>query len=1839
MAKTELEDAGEEVDDMITSTSKLREMILGMTGVDIMLDENTFKSTYQILKEIAPAYKELSDIEQASLLETLAGKNRANVLASILQNADVLENAYTTSINSAGSATKEYETYLDSIEGKLNSLRANYEVLSEDILNSDLIKDGLDIANDFVETIDKLIDGGNALIPILTALSGAILTKSNFGTGVKDWGVNFFGDERDKEIQIFNRQMNQVLLGFVDGKKGMDDYIKGMNTFKNTLYEASKAANVFIESGNKLFNDDGSMNESYWIGTNNGAQEHVINEIIGQLSDKGSHSISAQDLNDYFNTNTEGLRSSLTLIRLYNQELDSVTEATERKTIQDRYATITSLGHNKAMENAIKTGKTGKALYAAYAKELVGLKVAEIGATIATQALNAAISFGVSALASVLVSAISHAANASKELAEAGAEAAESYKSSTDQLQELVDKYEKLSKQLEATNLTDKQRYDIRSNILDVQNEIVDKYGEEANHIDLVNGRLNEQLEILQTIKATEGKDYLADSEANIDKAIKALSKRHNNGSNAAGMISTIAANDYGINLYTGQASWNLLKDVDIISDMEKFREIVESVGLTYTDYGQGYVGVDATDKTDTETIEAWRELSTQLANFEPASEKFAKRLQAFRNQISKEISDLNDETYQHNLQIVEQMVQATIATGTNQIEELGYSLLDFQSQLIQAQNDYKEATLTGDKEAIVSAAGRISELQSQLSQWNPEEGTRDSFIKAYFEKIFNDYQHVLDVDRFKAVVDGDVKQIADYIESKGQKAFSGRGGLDVLIGDLFSLVGEGNEVDEIGLLSAINDVDKQGTQAYKHLESVANEYKLSVEEVIRILAQMGWFTANAVNSVSISTKNYTTLIEESKEAADSVNKFASAMDKLKADSETVFTKDEINELIALYPQLLNKVEVTAKGYKVSYNDLANAQDSFIKEEKARIQEEIKDNEEQIKLLEDNIKAAEKEGSAVTVTGDKVSDAKKKVKSLNTENEQLLFLQEQLGLVFDDTSSKVEKLTDAYKGALDAVSKLASEQNKFGSLSGESVLDFITSYPDDWQKFIEFNKNSKSFTYTGDSFGENIYNVLKEMVGYDPNEKLKELQTAQSAYYASTLGGGVKAYEAATKVADKYGITVEQLGEYIEETKLETEAWQTALNLVEKEISATGAYDKYANAIEKINQAYENGEINASEKTNQIRQAGIDYTSGLEEEGLSGTTSATEAAQEVVSNEVNAIIDSYNEAVADADHQLNMGIISQTTHDNMIAGANSKMIATAQSMGYINNKAIQDQIKSNEESVYQARKTATENEYNNEKEMLDNLLADHEINGKEYQRRWKELNEKYWGNGTLLGSNESGIKTYESNLRDISAYSLDIVEKTQSDIKNLYDEGKIDVYEYWSRYAEAAQEIKDIPALSEDYESMMRTYFKDGYEEMYSETMDKAERAYDQGEISLTEYLNKCRKAYKKYYKDQTQFAKEALEAEQAMRDAYLNEIGQQIDYLQKLSEQEAKLYQQRIDAIDKLQEKVDKEFDAEIKALETRKEALEEENEELDRQVTQEERLKELRDAQAATAKANLRTRLVYENGHFVAKRDENAYQEALANEKKAQNEVQKGEREQKINELDGQINTLQNQKEAADEDFENQKQFFQDIIDELQEPYNQIIGVLEDIRDESSVTNVDPNFISTLLQSETGKQLLSDRHEVGQIYNELATQYGQDAIAQMSAEEIAQKVGELAARKNKTADEVAKKLGYVGISDSSITPEDKKKIDNVLTFFSPNTSGTTVNKSSGVKQNEDVLSKMGNQSNYLSPTITINVQGNADKSTISQMKTMLTQTLTDYTNRVTAAMNSAFTKTATVV
>ena len=169
-AKTEAEAAGIETDGMATSVSKLRSEVLALTGqkVDIMVDDKNFKSTFQIMKEIAAVWDDLSDVTQARLGELLAGKRNSNALYALIQNFDEAEAAAKSAMDSFGSAAIENEKYLDSIAGKIAQFKAQFEALSASVVSSDLVKTVIDLGTALLNLLNTLSEA-HALLPAIGA--------------------------------------------------------------------------------------------------------------------------------------------------------------------------------------------------------------------------------------------------------------------------------------------------------------------------------------------------------------------------------------------------------------------------------------------------------------------------------------------------------------------------------------------------------------------------------------------------------------------------------------------------------------------------------------------------------------------------------------------------------------------------------------------------------------------------------------------------------------------------------------------------------------------------------------------------------------------------------------------------------------------------------------------------------------------------------------------------------------------------------------------------------------------------------------------------------------------------------------------------------------------------------------------------------------------------------------------------------------------------------------------------------------------------------------------------------------------------------------------------------------------------------------------------------------------------------------------------------------------------------------------------------------------------------------------------------------------------------------
>lgn len=167
--KGELEELGEEYEN-VESISKIQTQILNQTNgaVNIFDDEGNFRATYDILEDIAKVWDKISQTDQAALLETIAGKQRGNQVAALIQSfqSGQAQKAYNDAVNAQGSAMQEQERWMQSAEAKTKQFEAAFQSLSQSILDSDLLKWFIDFGTGTVNVLDGVIKTFGSLVTI-----------------------------------------------------------------------------------------------------------------------------------------------------------------------------------------------------------------------------------------------------------------------------------------------------------------------------------------------------------------------------------------------------------------------------------------------------------------------------------------------------------------------------------------------------------------------------------------------------------------------------------------------------------------------------------------------------------------------------------------------------------------------------------------------------------------------------------------------------------------------------------------------------------------------------------------------------------------------------------------------------------------------------------------------------------------------------------------------------------------------------------------------------------------------------------------------------------------------------------------------------------------------------------------------------------------------------------------------------------------------------------------------------------------------------------------------------------------------------------------------------------------------------------------------------------------------------------------------------------------------------------------------------------------------------------------------------------------------------------------
>lgn len=182
----------------------------GQAGIDIENANGTLKSTYQIIKELGEVWDELGDKQKSLLLEEIAGKHQSKTLASILQNAEKLEEVYETANNAAGSAAREQAAYMDSIEGRANAFRETLKKVWIDSISTDTVKDIVSLGTSVLEVFDVMVQKFGLIPSVIGAATFALsLFNKEFYNGLVK-NIPFLGSLNQSFNKFFGGIQNVI---------------------------------------------------------------------------------------------------------------------------------------------------------------------------------------------------------------------------------------------------------------------------------------------------------------------------------------------------------------------------------------------------------------------------------------------------------------------------------------------------------------------------------------------------------------------------------------------------------------------------------------------------------------------------------------------------------------------------------------------------------------------------------------------------------------------------------------------------------------------------------------------------------------------------------------------------------------------------------------------------------------------------------------------------------------------------------------------------------------------------------------------------------------------------------------------------------------------------------------------------------------------------------------------------------------------------------------------------------------------------------------------------------------------------------------------------------------------------------------------------------------------------------------------------------------------------------------------------------------------------------------------------------------------------------------------
>lgn len=154
----------EELGETDFTKSKYQELVQALTKYKVSLKDinGEYRSTYDIMHDLADVWGELGTQERAALATAIAGTRQQDVLNSLLSNFKEATGAMERMSTSQGALSEAYDVYLQSITAHINQFKASFDGL------------GISVLNGLTPLINAIIDVGSAIMNVVAMVTNTL---------------------------------------------------------------------------------------------------------------------------------------------------------------------------------------------------------------------------------------------------------------------------------------------------------------------------------------------------------------------------------------------------------------------------------------------------------------------------------------------------------------------------------------------------------------------------------------------------------------------------------------------------------------------------------------------------------------------------------------------------------------------------------------------------------------------------------------------------------------------------------------------------------------------------------------------------------------------------------------------------------------------------------------------------------------------------------------------------------------------------------------------------------------------------------------------------------------------------------------------------------------------------------------------------------------------------------------------------------------------------------------------------------------------------------------------------------------------------------------------------------------------------------------------------------------------------------------------------------------------------------------------------------------------------------------------------------------------------------